>query len=293
MIHIHVFSLHKEINTTNYFKKNKTINIFILSLLCYSSVITELKALTFHNSVQDGRLIQGSLTKDEKLFYQNKQIVPHQTGLFYFGIPHSAITPLLLIYQKEKIQKTLSFPYEMRQWQTDVVNGLPKEKVVVNTQNEKRIATENALLKTERQKFITDFFPTCFSRPVHHYRLSGSFGTQRILNGIKGSGHGGTDYAAPVGTPVYAPADGVVTIAHPDMFLTGQTVLINHGYGLFSSYSHLSKTNVTIGDKVKRNDKIGEIGQTGRATGPHLHFSFFWYETRVDPELVFTDFPCQ
>ena len=278
--------------------KNKLncINIVyppLIFLICNFFVITNLYAFTLATPLQDGRLIQGSLAKNEKLFYQDKQIIPHSTGLFYFGIPQSAQTPLLLTFQKENTQKQIKLSYEMRHWQTDIVNGLPQGKVSVNIKNEQRIKKENAELKAERRKFIADFFPTCFSRPVQNYRLSGSFGAQRILNGVKGSGHGGTDYAAPVGTPVYAPADGLVVLAHPDMFLTGQTVLVNHGYGLFSSYSHLSKTDVARGDKVKRGDKIGEIGQTGRATGPHLHFSFFWYETRVDPELVFTDFSCQ
>ena len=277
-------------------KKINCINIvypMLIFMICNFFVITSLYAFTLATPLQDGRLIQGSLAKNEKLFYQDKQIIPHSNGLFYFGIPQSAQTPLLLTLQKENTQKQIKLSYEMRHWQTDIVNGLPQGKVSVTVKNEQRIKKENAELKAERRKFITDFFLTCFSRPVQNYRLSGLFGAQRILNGVKGSGHGGTDYAAPVGTPVYAPADGLVVLAHPDMFLTGQTVLINHGYGLFSSYSHLSKTDVARGDKVKRGDKIGEVGQTGRATGPHLHFSFFWYETRVDPELVFTDFPCQ
>lgn len=287
-----VFPLLKKRKIIYCFKRIYILNISILSILCYSSVITYAQALTFHNSIQDGRLIQGSLAKDEKLFYQDKQIIPNSNGLFYFGIPQSAQTPLLLTLQKENTRKQIKLSYEMRHRQTDIVNGLPQGKVSVTVQNKQRIAKENAELKAERRKFIIDFFPICFSRPVQNYRLSGLFGAQRILNGVKGNGHGGTDYAAPVGTPVYAPADGLVAVVHPDMFLTGQTVLINHGYGLFSSYSHLSKTDVARGDKIKRGDKIGEIGQTGRATGPHLHFSFFWYETRVDPELIFTDFPC-
>ena len=277
-------------------KKLKSINIvypMFIFIICNFFVITNLYAFTLATPLQDGRLIQGSLAKNEKLFYQDKQIIPHSNGLFYFGIPQSAQTPLLLTVQKENTQEQIKLPYEMREWPTDVVNGLPQGKVSVNVKNEQRIKKENAELKAERRKFIADFFPTCFSRPVQNYRLSGLFGAQRILNGVKGSGHGGTDYAAPVGTPVYAPADGLVAVVHPDMFLTGQTVLVNHGYGLFSSYSHLSKTDVTRGDKIKRGDKIGEVGQTGRATGPHLHFSFFWYETRVDPELVFTDFACR
>lgn len=277
-------------------KKLKSINIvypMFIFIICNFFVITNLYAFTLATPLQDGRLIQGSLAKNEKLFYQDKQIIPHSNGLFYFGIPQLAQTPLLLTVQKENTQEQIKLPYEMREWPTDVVNGLPQGKVSVNVKNEQRIKKENAELKAERRKFIADFFPTCFSRPVQNYRLSGLFGAQRILNGVKGSGHGGTDYAAPVGTPVYAPAAGLVAVVHPDMFLTGQTVLVNHGYGLFSSYSHLSKTDVTRGDKIKRGDKIGEVGQTGRATGPHLHFSFFWYETRVDPELVFTDFACR
>ena len=150
-----VFSLLKKRKIIYCFKRIYILNI---SILCYSSVITYAQALTFHNSIQDGRLIQGSLAKNEKLFYQDKQIIPNSNGLFYFGIPQSAQTPLLLTLQKENTRKQIKLSYEMRHRQTDIVNGLPQGKVSVTVQNKQRIAKENAELKAERRKFIIDFF---------------------------------------------------------------------------------------------------------------------------------------
>src|SRR5690606_31406699 len=103
--------------------------------------------------------------------------------------------------------------------------------------------------------------------------ISGVFGSQRILNGSPRAFHAGLDIAAPSGTPIKAAADGVVSLADPDMVLSGQTVMINHGYGLQTSYIHMSRIDVQDGQAVKRGDVIGAIGMTGRATGPHLHFS--------------------
>ena len=109
-----------------------------------------------------------------------------------------------------------------------------------------------------------------------------------ILNNVKKQGHSGTDLAAPVGAPIVAPLDGKVVFIHPDMFLTGKTVMIDHGYGVFSSYSHLSQINVKLNQIVKTGDSIGLVGKTGRATGPHLHFTITWYGVRINPEdLIF------
>ena len=114
-----------------------------------------------------------------------------------------------------------------------------------------------------------------------------------MLNGIKTAGHSGTDYALPTGSPIYAPADGMVKVIHPDMFYSGKTILIDHGYGVFSSYSHLSEILVRQGDKVKQGHLIGKIGTTGRSTGPHLHFTLTWFGVRVDPEYVLKTYACQ
>jgi murein DD-endopeptidase MepM/ murein hydrolase activator NlpD len=119
-------------------------------------------------------------------------------------------------------------------------------------------------------------------------RVSGAFGAQRVYNGEKGSYHTGEDIAVPIGTPVRAPADGVVILAATgDPFtLEGHLLMVAHGMGLDSAFLHLSHIDVKIGDVVKQGQVIGESGMTGRATGPHLHWALTWRGERIDPKLV-------
>lgn len=250
-------------------------------------------AVTLTSRVQEGALTYGILRADEHLFLGKTELIPNKNGLFFFGLPQDAVSPLKLTLITPQQQQTLSFPIEKRKWAEEFVTGLPQSKVTPSNTNQKRINQENMLLKKARTDFEKSLFPLCFKRPVQQYkRISSSFGSRRVLNGLKVPGHGGTDYAAPMGTAVYAPADGIVALAHPDMFLSGKTVLINHGYGLFSSYSHLNKMDVTVGQKIQMGEYIGQIGTTGRSTGPHLHYTITWNGVRVDPEQLITDFPC-
>jgi biotin carboxyl carrier protein len=119
-------------------------------------------------------------------------------------------------------------------------------------------------------------------------RVSGAFGAQRVYNGEKGSYHTGEDIAVPIGTPVRAPADGVVILAATgDPFtLEGHLLMVAHGMGLDSAFLHLSHIDVKVGDVVKQGQVIGESGMTGRATGPHLHWALTWRGERIDPKLV-------
>ena len=113
-------------------------------------------------------------------------------------------------------------------------------------------------------------------------RLSGVFGSQRINNGIPGAQHYGVDMAAPAGTPILAPADGVITLS-ADHYLSGGITLIDHGQGVSTAYLHQSQRLVKAGDMVRRGQRIGLIGATGRATGPHLHWAMNWFQVRLDP----------
>ena len=122
-------------------------------------------------------------------------------------------------------------------------------------------------------------------------RISGVYGSQRILNGEPRRPHFGLDIAAPTGTPVYAPADGIVTLAYDDMYFSGGTLIVDHGHGLSSSFLHLSEVLVEAGMQVKKGDLIARIGATGRASGPHLDWRMNWLDRRVDPQLLVKDLP--
>ena len=291
---------------SSYFCNYKTLKNIAQYILCISFVITTLPtfAFTLENEIQDGKLIRGTLNKNEILWVNNKRVHKNPNGLFYFGIPQNEKKVEIRIkrtFKDLEINNNQTFHIEkntinvpQQKWHTTIIKGLPQSKVTITAQNQERIKKENLLLKEKRQTFSENYFPICFQRPINknNYRISGHFGSRRKLNGQIGVGHSGTDYAAPIGTPTVAIADGIVEIVHSDMFLSGKTILINHGYGLFSSYSHLNEIKVKMGEKIKKGDIVGTVGNTGRSTGPHLHFTVTWFETRINPEQLFNDFGC-
>ena len=178
-----------------------------------------------------------------------------------------------------------------RDWKIERVDGVPQKLVTPDPETAAKIAADGKLMAAARARLeLTPFFETGFIRPAKG-RVSGVFGSQRILNGSPRSPHSGLDIAGPQGAPIRAAADGVVSLANTGMTLTGQTVFVNHGFGLQSLYSHMSAIHVEDGQRVRQGEVIGEIGMTGRATGPHLHFGVTWFDTRLDPETVLTVLP--
>jgi murein DD-endopeptidase MepM/ murein hydrolase activator NlpD len=149
-------------------------------------------------------------------------------------------------------------------------------------EDEARIAREAETIYLARltQSAGTDFL-SGFDWPAPGI-LSGTFGSQRIDNGVPMAPHFGVDMAAPVGTPIYAPASGTVLISD-DYFLDGGFTLLDHGQGVTTSYLHQSKRLMKKGDTIKRGQLMGLIGQTGRATGPHLHWVMNWFQVKLDP----------
>jgi murein DD-endopeptidase MepM/ murein hydrolase activator NlpD len=123
--------------------------------------------------------------------------------------------------------------------------------------------------------------------------ISGVYGSVRILNGVPRQPHLGVDIAAPEGTPVKSPADGIVRLAETDMLLTGGTIIIDHGQGLTSILIHMSAVLVRPGLFVSRGQIIGRVGHTGRATGPHVHWGMNWRDVRLDPELLVPPMPAE
>jgi len=121
--------------------------------------------------------------------------------------------------------------------------------------------------------------------------ITGVYGSRRVYNGTPGRPHYGLDIAAPTGTEVYAPAPGIVRLAHDDMFYSGGTLIVDHGQGVSSTFIHLSEVIVTPGQRVEAGDLIARVGATGRATGPHLDWRINWFEVRIDPDLVLKNFP--
>lgn len=172
---------------------------------------------------------------------------------------------------------------EPRAWRIERIDGVPESTVNPPPAIAARIAREQADVARarERDDDRADFVGA-FAWPVTG-RISGVFGSQRVYNGTPKAPHSGLDVAAPTGTPLRAPAPGVVSFVAPDLYLTGGTVLLDHGHGLSSSFLHLSRIDVEPGQRVGRGEVLGAIGATGRATGPHMHWGLNWFGVRVDP----------
>lgn len=156
--------------------------------------------------------------------------------------------------------------------------------VTPDKEDEARIAREQALMAPVWKAWPEGVVPALTFRQPTPGRLTASFGLRRIYNGVPRSPHPGLDIAAPQGTPVVAPADGVVQLTG-DFFFSGNTVLIVHGEGVVSLLCHLVDITAKDGQKVKAGDLVGHVGTTGRSTGPHLHWSLGLNNARVDPRL--------
>ena len=249
--------------------------------------------ITLSGRMEQGALITGIAPVGSTITYNGHMVATSAHGGFVFGIDRDApATATLKVTDAMGAVETRTLQIAKRDWKIDRVDGVPQKLVTPDPETAAKIIAENKIMAEARNKLeLTPFYETGFMRPVEGGRISGQFGSQRILNGTPGSPHLGMDFAGPIGTPIHASADGVVTLQHPDMIMTGNTVVLNHGYGLETVYIHMSKILVTDGQRVKQGDIIGEISMTGRANGPHLHFGVTWFNTRLDPETVLATLP--
>lgn len=246
-------------------------------------------AFSVPEPVWQGTFVYGQAAPREKVYYRGVQAPMDTDGTFLVAIGRNETEAVFTVKKGlfSKTQKTI--PVQKRQWKKDVVTGLPVEKITPPPELTQRLAKEQQLLDEARSARHDIGLPRCFQWPLKGTRISAPFGAQRIYNGTPHRPHSGTDIAAPMGSPIKATADGIVILSEEDLFYTGQTVLIDHGSGVQSGYSHMSKRFVKLGDTVKAGDVIGEVGTTGRSTGPHLHFTLAWENIRIDPETILTD----
>ena len=163
---------------------------------------------------------------------------------------------------------------------------LKSEKVFLSPENEKRADAEEALLKSIWNN-VTPYplWKSDFIKPIDS-TITSPFGVKRIINKKRESRHRGTDYRGKTGTPIKSINSGIIALTD-NHFFGGNTIVINHGLGLYSVYLHLSKTNVSNGDRVIKGDILGLVGSTGRASGPHLHLSVKLYGESINPESLY------
>ena len=245
-------------------------------------------AFTFPVSVQQGSLIIGRIAPGiGEVRYQGRTLRVSPEGWVALGVGRNATAPVeLQVVTSTGIVGMAHIDVTPRDWPVEHVNGVPPKTVAPPPAIAERIKREQAEVTAARDRddARTDF-ATPFIWPVEG-RISGRFGNQRVYNGTPGTPHSGMDIAAPQGTPVKAPAAGIVTFAAPDLYLTGGTLLIDHGQGVSSNFLHLSRIDVKPGQYVQQGQIIGAVGATGRATGPHLHWGMNWFDVRIDPLLV-------
>ncbi|KAA2285490.1 M23 family metallopeptidase [Arenimonas fontis] len=237
--------------------------------------------------VRQGDLVIGTTAPGARVHYAGRELRVDGHGRFVFGVGRDESGPLRLdITWPDGAVETVSLRVLAREWKIERVDGVPQQTVTPDPEIAARIAREQADVAAARERDDPrSDFATGFRWPVTG-RVSGVYGSQRIYNGTPRSPHSGLDVAAPAGTPVRAPAPGIVTFARPDLYLTGGTVLIDHGHGVSSNFLHLSRLDVKVGDRVEAGQVIGAVGATGRATGPHMHWGVNWFDVRVDPQTL-------
>lgn len=191
--------------------------------------------------------------------------------------------PLALTLRQNGRQDSLSVEVLPRQYPEQRLTVKDKRKVEPDPEDMRRIERERTRTEALKQSFSAGEPATAFRLPASG-PLSSRFGLRRFFNGLPRNPHAGLDVAVPTGAPVSAPAAGVV-VDVGDYFFNGNTVFIDHGQGLITAYMHLSRTVVTPGQRLAAGEKLGEVGSTGRVTGPHLHWAVFLNGTAVDPEL--------
>jgi len=255
---------------------------------------TPAAALELQGEAVQGGLVTARTAPGAAVTVDGRPVRVSAEGVFLIGFHRDEAGPARIVITKpdgEVVRRAL--PVRARTYREQRVDGLPPAKVTPDAAALARIKRENAQVARARQLDAprTDFLGG-FVWPARGI-ITGVYGSRRILNGEPRRPHFGIDIAAPAGTPVRAPAAGVVTLAHPDMFFSGGTLILDHGHGLSSAFLHLQRILVEVGQAVSRGDIIGEIGATGRVTGAHLDWRMNLFNKRLDPELVAGKMPGQ
>lgn len=259
---------------------------FSVAILCWLVVLSA-HALDLRGELTQGGLVWGKVAPGTRVQLDGRSVRVTPAGDFVIGFDRDAKATAKLVEvgpdgaRREHVLRIAPRRYDIQQ-----VTGVPQRTVTPPPEQLERIRREAELVGQAR---ATDSDLLAFVGPFRWPlvgRISGVYGSQRFYNGEPGRPHYGVDVAAPVGTPVVAPADAVVTLAHPDMFFSGGTLIMDHGYGVSSTFLHLSRVLVKEGDAVKAGQVVALVGATGRATGPHLDWRINWFNARIDPQLV-------
>ncbi|QLE87831.1 M23 family metallopeptidase [Shewanella sp. Scap07] len=243
-----------------------------------------------HGKMEQGALIRGETLPGTQIRLNDTDIDVSPEGKFVFGFERQApLSQQLTLVYPDGLTQIKPLTLTEKEYKIDRVNGIAKKIMKPDPKAQARSAKDSKQVKAARNTFSDqNAFSQDFIWPLTG-RISGVYGSQRVYNGKPGNPHYGVDVAAKTGTVVVAPQDGVITLAVADMFYSGGTIILDHGYGVSSSFLHLSKLYVEPGQQIKQGEPIAEVGATGRATGPHLDWRINWYQMRLDPVTIVPD----
>ena len=244
-------------------------------------------AVEFLGNFKQGSFILGKTDPNSKVFIDDRKVRVSNDGYFAFGLDRDRKNNVLIKIINKKETKLIEKKVFKRKYKIQRIDGLPPKQVTPPPEVYERIKKDNILIGKARaidSKLI--FFKDKFIYPIDKYIITGVYGSQRILNGKPRRPHYGIDFHAPEGTPVKSMMDGVVTLVENDMYFTGGTIIFDHGHGISTLYMHMKDINVKKGQKVKKGEIVGTLGQSGRATGPHLDIRLNWFDVKLDPASI-------
>ena len=262
----------------------KIINRLFLIIIVFFT--TQVNAIEFKGKFLQGHYIIGLTDPLAQIIIDKKEVKVSKEGYFVFGIDRDRKFDLTITKIKDGKKEKIIKKVLKRKYNIQRIDGLEESKVTPPESVYKRIKEENNKIgKARAIDSDLPFFKNQFIMPVEGI-ISGVYGSQRILNGKPRWPHYGIDIAAKQGTMIKSSGSGVVTMAEEDLYYTGGTIIMDHGHGISTIYSHLETVIVSVGDKINQGDIVGTVGSTGRSTGPHLDFRVNWFQTRLDPMSV-------
>ena len=272
----------------------RLLSIVLAGLFSLLSLPSTVAALQLTGQMQQGGLVIGQTDPGSLVTLDQREVKVSKQGVFVIGFGRDAKASAELIVAKangDKITKTLAIA--ARQYNIQRIEGIAKKIISPSEANIQRSREEAAQVRKARAQLLDRMdFLSQFQWPLTG-PITGVYGSQRVYNGVPGRPHYGVDIAAPMGAHVSTPAPGIVTLVHQDVFYSGGTLIIDHGYGVSSTMIHLSKVIAKVGDTVVPGDIVAEVGAGGRATGPHLDWRMNWMQQRIDPQLLVPPMPAQ
>lgn len=259
--------------------------VVLLVLVLLNSSAAE--AVQLSGQFTQGGVVIGQAEAGSRVEYAGRPLTLTADGHFIFGFGRdAALQQQLVLIAPDGRRQLERFSIRPRNFKTQRINGISSKMMNPSAAEQRQIKRDAQQVAAARQvESSQDCFLEPFDWPVRG-EITGVYGSGRILNGEPRQPHYGVDIAAPVGTPVVAPAGGRVTLADNGMFYSGRTLILDHGHGLSSSFLHLSEILVSVGDQVHKGEVIARVGSSGRVTGPHLDWRVNWFEVRLDPQLL-------